>query len=129
MTTSFHDWTIERDNTLVKGLCAAARSNRNEMREWIEAEIKALLEEAQIKEPVSCGVIADHIRKSVETLRHTSTVMFPEALRDYDGVIENVSIGGFDSVEEAHDQLQSGFMHLVRILRELHEMRGFIGDM
>lgn len=129
MTTIFHDWANERDNTLVKGLCGAARSNRNEMREWIEAEIKALLEEAQMKEPLSSGVIGAHIAESIQRLRHISTVVFPDVLRDYDDVINDISGGGFTSAEEAYDHLHSGFTHLVQILRDLQKIRDFIGEM
>ena len=129
MTTSFHDWAIERDNELVIGLCSAARTKRMELREWIEAELKSLLAEAEMQEPLSDGLLQDQIRDTVKRLRLINQNDLPRAVRAFDDVCSDVSSGSYDSVEDAYDQLESGCMKLVQILKELHEIRTFIGDM
>ena len=129
MTSNFHDMAIERDDTLAKGLCAAARTTRMELRDWAETELKATLIEAELHEPTVEGVIGIQIRDTVERLRIISRTDLPEAIREYDTVIDEVSRGGSTDVHDAYEQLQTGCGKLVRIMKELQQIRDFIGEM
>ena len=60
MTPDFYDRSSEeRDDTLIKGLCSAARNTRLELREWIEGEVRDLIQVAEMYEPLSEGVIKE----------------------------------------------------------------------
>ena len=129
MTPDFHDLALERDDTLIKGLCYAARNTRSELREWAERELKAVLFEAEIQERTVKGVVGDQIKSTVERLRMISLTDMPEAIRTYEDVIDEVLRGGSTDVYDAYDQLQMGCTKLVRIVKELLQIRAFIGEM
>ena len=128
MTSDFHDLQMERDDDLIKGLCAAARSTRTELREWVQRELNACIYEAGLQEAVAQGVLRDEIEQTVKRLRRINHNDLPQAVRDCDDVADDVSRGGYDNVYEAYDQLQKGCAGLVRIVRELLEIRSFIGE-
>ncbi len=129
MTSDFHDREIERDDTLIKGLYSAARTTRQELREWVQAELKAILIEAELQEKIAEGELRDRIKNTVVRLRTINQGDLPEAVSNYDGVMVEVLQGGFQDVHDAYDQLQQGCAGLVRIMRELLEIRSFIGGM
>ena len=130
MTPDFHDRAAERDDTLIKGFCyAAARNTRLELREWAQTELNASLIEAQLQESRVEGAIVDQITSTVERLRFIDRVDLPEAIRVFDDMIADVSQGGFTDVYNAYDQMQKGCAGLVRIMRELLEIRSVIGEM
>ena len=128
MTSSFHDWAEERDDTLIRALHQAARNARREMREWAQAELNADLVEAELQEGRISGLIGASITDAVKRLRHINQIDLPDAVRAYDDVIDEVFRGGFTDVYEAYDQLQNGCAGLVRIVRELLKIRLFIGE-
>ena len=129
MTSDFHDREIERDDTLIKGLCSAARTTRQELREWVQAELKAILIEAELQERITEGELGNRIKDTVVRLRTINQKDLPKAVSDYDAVMVEVSQGGFTDVLNAYDQLQQGCAGLVRIIRDLLEIRSFIGGM
>ena len=128
MTSDFHDRVIERDNTLVLGFCQAARTSRMELREWAESEIKAVLVQAELQEPLAEGLIKDKVKEVVEQLRTISQTDLPKAVRDYDEVIDEISVGGHTDILDAYDRLEQGTAGLVQIMRKLLQIRSFIGD-
>lgn len=127
MTSDFHDRKLERDEDLIKGLYGVARSNRWELREWAQAELHACLFEAELQEALAKGVVKASITEAVARLRRINSQELPQAIRDYDDTMNDVSGGGYEDVYEAYDQLQRGCAGLVRIMRELLEIRSFIG--
>lgn len=128
MTTEFHNRAVERDDILIKGLCHAARTMRMELRDWAQTELKALLIEAELQETGTRGVIAGQIKSIVERLRFIDRTDLPQAIGAYDDMIADVSQGGSTDIYDAYDQLQQACAGLVRIMRELLEIRSFIGE-
>ena len=55
MAPDFQDLAIERDGSLVQGMCQTARNNRRDLHEWIEEELKAVLIAAEIQESLAEG--------------------------------------------------------------------------
>ena len=129
MASDFHDLAKERDDALIKGLCQASRTTRMELREWAETELKAVLFEGELQERMVEGVLGGEIKSTVERLRIISQRDLPEAVRDYDDVMDEVSSGGSTEVYDAYNQLQMGCMKLVQVLKELQQIRDFIGEM
>lgn len=129
MTSDFHDRAAERDETLIKGLCQAARTSLLELREWAQTELKASLAQAEFLERTVEGVIGDEIRSSAERLRAINQRDLQEAVTTYDDVMATVSSGGYVDVYDAYNQLQQGSHGLVLIVRELLKIRDFIGAM
>ena len=127
MTSDFHYLALERDDTLIKGLGQAARTTRLELREWTESELKALLVQAELHENLAEGEIRHQIKRTVERLREITHTDLPEAIRDYDEVMEELSGGGYTDVLDAHAQLEQGKGSLVRIVRDLLKIRTYIG--
>ena len=129
MLLNFHDLAIDRDETLVIGLCNAARTKRMELREWIEVEVKALLPMAEAHELILIGTLQENMSTTVSRLRQIRQSDLPSAVKSFDDSISEISNGGYTTVEDVYDQLESGCAKLVQILKELHKMRTFIGDM
>ena len=100
-----------------------------ELRDWAETELKAVLVEAELHEGIVGGVVGGRIKSTVERLRIVSQTDLPRAVREYDDVMGEVFRGGFTDVYDAYDQLQKGCDGLVRIMRELLDIRSFIGEM
>ena len=128
MTSNFYGEATRRDSDLVTGLCQAARTMRMELREWTQTELNAALLEAQLQQPRVQGVIQDQIVSTMERLNSINRIHLPEAVRIFDDVIIDVSQGGYTDVYNAYDQLQMGCGGLVRIVRDLLEIRLFIGE-
>lgn len=119
----------DRDNDLVKALCAAERNIRGEIREWIQSEVNALLVEAQIDDGRLGGMVADSITGAIERLRAINNTEIRDAVVAIDHVINEVSNGGYTDVHDAYTQLQNGCMGLEHIIRELQNLRSFVGEM
>ncbi len=128
MTPDFHDLAVERDDTLIIGLCHAARTTLMELREWAEAVLKATLFEAELQEGLTGGPIGDSITDTVRRLRSINQTHLPEAVIAYDDMIDEVRRGGYTDVYSAYDQLQQACAGLLRIMRELLDIRKFIGE-
>ena len=124
--SDFLDVALKRDEELVKGLCQSARTKRFELREWIQLELKAVLITADLHETVADGAILDGIKESIVRLRAIDRRDLPTALTDYDDVIDDVFNGGYD---DAYSRLDRGCAGLVEIVRNLLEIRAFIGEM
>ena len=99
-----------------------------ELREWAQAELKAVLVEAELQQPRSVGVILGEITGVVDRLRAMDRVDLPDAIKVFDDVMDDVSQGGSTSVNDAYDRLQMGCMGLVQIMKELQQIRDFIGE-
>ena len=83
----------------------------------------------ELQERMVEGVLGGQIKSTVERLRIISQRDLPEAVRDYDDVMDEVSSGGSTDVDDAYNQLQMGCMKLVQIVKELQVIRDFIGEM
>ena len=129
MTPDFYDRSSERDDTLIKGLCGAARNTRMELREWIEAEVKALLPMAEMHEPLSEGIVKEETSRNVQRLRAISQTNLRNAVQYCDETIDDVSNGGYTDVGDAYDKLHRGRLDLVEIMKELQEIHTFTVDM
>ena len=129
MALNFFDRAEERDDTVIKGLCQAARTTRMELREWVQTELHASLEQGDFEEQAEYGEIRVRIKQAVERLRVINHRDLPQALTYYDDVINDVANGGFEDVHDAYDKLNQGCVGLIRIMKELLEIRGFIGEM
>ena len=129
MTSDFHDQVIERDETLILGLCSYALNNRRELHEWIEAELKALLFQAEIHETLVEGVIGEQVKRTVERLRTISQTDLPTAVREHEEVRKDILNGGYSDILDANRQLDRETTRLVEITQELLAMRTFIGDL
>lgn len=101
---------------------------RMELRDWAQTELKALLIEAELQETRAEGVIATQIKSTVERLRFIDRMDLPQAISEFDDMITDVSQGGSTDIYDAYDQLQKACAGLVRIMRELLEVRSFIGE-
>ena len=99
------------------------------MREWVETELKAVLIEAELQENLAAGLLRSKIAGVVERLRTIRNTDLPEAVRDFDEVIDDISDGGHTDILDVHGRLERGSTALVQIMRELLEIRSFIGEM
>ena len=129
MAPDFQDLAIERDGSLVQGMCQTARNNRRDLHEWIEEELKAVLIAAEIQESLAEGVIRDRIAKVAEDLRRIEGTELPEAIREHEDVRRDIENGGYDDVHEAYRNLERETARLVVIMRDLLYIREFIGEM
>lgn len=131
ITVTFNnaELTSDRDEDLIKGLCSAARSTRTELRDWIEAELKSSLIEAQMQETLLEGELKNRVQMTVNRLRVINVREFPEAVAGCDGTNDEISNGGYTDVYDAYDQLFKEHAKLVNIVRELLEIRSFVGEM
>ena len=130
MTSDFGDRAIERDSSLVQGLCYTALNNQRDLHEWMEQELKALLFEAQIQESrLPEGVLKDRITTVIEDLRRTEGTELPEAIRRHKERREEIANGGYDDILDANDNLERETARLVAMARNLLQMREFIGAM
>ena len=129
MTSDFGDRAIERDSDLVKGLCYAALSNRRDLHEWLEEEVKAVLVAAEFQESLTEGVIRDNITKAVKDLRRIALTDLPEAIREHDEVRSDIEKGGYDDVIEAYHHLERETARLVAIARDVLRIREFIAGL
>ncbi len=127
--SDFFDKAAERDDALVKGLSQAARTTRMELREWVEMELKAVLVEAELQEGLLDGEIGHRVHATIERLRVINHRDLPEAITNYDDAMTDVLQGGFADVHDAYDLLQKECPVLVRIVRELLDIRNFIGEL
>ena len=128
MTSDFHDLVVERDETLVQGLCHSALNNRRELHEWAEAELKAVLFQAEIQEPLAEGVIGEEVRRTVARLRTISQNDLPAAVREHEEVRRDVLLGGYDDIHDDYRRLELATTRLVQIMNQLLEVRSFIGE-
>ena len=129
MTSSFDDGITRRDDDLVRGLCEFARHSRLDLREWTQAEIKAVLIAAELQEGRVHGTIRESITRVVRRLREIDQQDLREADSLYVDVIEEVRDGGYLEVYEAYEKLQIGSAKYLRIIKELIQIRSFIGEM
>ena len=128
MTTNFYDLANERDDTLVKGLCAAARNMQLELREWVQSELKAALFRGETYQRLATGEIQTRINQAVERLRTMNHIDLPDAITTLDDKIADISQGGHTDVNDAYNQLLAACDPFVRLIRELLEIRRFIGE-
>ena len=129
MTSEFYDLELERDESLVRGLCDNAKNTRRDMHEWAEEEIKAVLLQAEIQEAVAVGVIEEQVKKTVERLRTISRTDLPIAIREHEEVRIDVLSGEYEDIHDAYRKLDRETTRLVQIIQELLAMRTFIGDL
>ena len=126
--SNFYNEAIKRDNELVIGLCQVARTTRFELREWAQEELKAVLVAAEFEEIQAEGVIKKQITGVVERLRAINQRDLPDANKVYTDVTTDVMEGGYTDASGAYDRLQMGCMGLVQIMKELQQIRDFIGE-
>ena len=128
MTTNrFHDDASERDNNLVSALCHTMRHDMlRDFREWIEAELKALLTEAQIQRAETQGALGEELDGAIERLSLLSRTTLPSAVRDYTNMVHDIREGTWSDVYDAYDPMRQELGKLVDIVRILLEMRNFI---
>ena len=126
--TNFYDLAGERDDTLVKALCGAARNVQLELREWVQSELKAALFRGESYQNLAQGEILTRINQAIERLRTMNHIDLPEAFTALDDKISEVSRGGYTDVNDAYNQLQEGYASFVRVIRELLIIRAFIGE-
>ena len=103
-----------------------ARDMVRDFREWIEAELKALIFEAQVQQAESNGIIRDQFDSAVERLQLISRVDLPNAIRDCSDAIHNVRQGFWSDVHEAYDPMAQALGKLVQIVKALLEFRELV---
>ena len=127
--SNFYGEAIKRDEELVIGLCHAARTMRKDLREWAQAELKAVLVAAELQEIQEEGVVKEQITGVIERLRAINQRDLPKADESYNDATTEVMNGGYADVYEAYDKLQMEYAGLIRIMRQLLDERSFIGEM
>ena len=127
-TPSFGDRAEVRDQDLIVGLCGPARNLRKELRDWIQQEVIAQVNAADLEAVLREGIIADTIEAHVARLRVINTVDLPEADSECDGAIGAVDAGAYDGMEQAYLDLHKGFDALLRLVRELERARSMISE-
>lgn len=126
-TNSFHDSALERDKDLTSALChTMERDMVRDIREWIEAELKALIFEAQLQQSVSQGIVKDQFDSAAERLQLISRVDLPDAIRECSDAVSNVRNGFWGDVYDAYDPMSQALGKLWQIVRALLELRGSI---
>lgn len=129
-TNNFRDHAGERDNDFVQALChTMQRDMLRDSREWIEAELKALITEAQVQQACTSGAIGAELASVIERLGVISRIDLREAVKDCSDKIHDVQEGFREDVYDAYDQMQQEITKMVRIIRALLEIRAFIEPM
>ena len=130
MTTRFSNEAENRDEQLVKALCYSIhRHTLQELREWIQAELVALINAAELQEIEIGGIVAEGIREKIDRLRTINRLTMPNAIRQYSQIIDDIDKGGWDDVHDAYTALQKECTGMVNILEELVEIRKLIEPM
>ena len=124
---TFSDKAYERDMYLARGLSGATDHIRQTLREWIQAELIALLATADAHAPLGQGLIADRIEKLAVRLRQINHSDFPEADANCSHAIDQVQNGGYDDAIDAYERLRQGHDDLLQLVRELRQARELIG--
>ena len=102
---------------------------RKDLREWAQAEVKAVLVAAELQKVQEEGVVKEQITGVIERLRAINHRDLPEADESYNDATAEVMSGGYADVYEAYDKLQKECAGLIRIMRQLLDERSFIGNM
>ena len=97
-----------------------------EFRDWIEAELKALIFEAQIQRAETEGTLRDQLDSTIERLEFINRIELPKAARDCTNMIRDVREGVWSDVYDAYDPMQQELGKLVQIVRALLEIRAFV---
>lgn len=126
---NFSDYAYGRDMDLARGLSGSADHIRKDLRDWIQAELNALIATADAHAPLQQGIIGDQVRKLTPRLREINHNDLPEADGDCKAVIDQVHDGGYDDALDAHNRLRNGFDGLLRLVRELQQARNLIGTL
>lgn len=130
MTRNFSEEAATRDETLVQAMCHSIhRSSRIELREWIQAELVALINASElllleINDPVAAG-----IREKIARLQMINRTSLPRASNEYDKVISDVSNGAWANVHDAYTAMQKECSELINIVEELVSMRKVLEPM
>ena len=126
-TEKFREDALERDNDLVEALCYIMEKNLvRDLREWIEAEIKALIFEAQVQRAEIEGVLGDQLDSAIERLRHISRSDLRDVVEDFLDAVHNAHEKIWSDVYNAYDPIQQGLWKLVQIVRMLLEIRELV---
>lgn len=128
MTDYLLDIANENDNDLVTGLCAAARTVRKELRDWIQTMLKQLILEVDIQEAMASGPLKTRLAETNVRIREIDQSLLPKADKRYAALIDEVQNGGYVDLFDAYDQLQQGQGELVQMMRELSEIRSSVGE-
>ena len=127
MTTKFSEDAEKRDEQLIKALCHSIhRHSLQELREWIQAELVALINAAELQEIEIGGTVAEGIRERIDRLRNINRLTLPNAIRQYSQLIDDIDKGGWDDVHDAYIALQKECTGMMNILEELVEIRKLI---
>ena len=129
MTTNnnFRDNAVERDNDLVRALChTIERGMVRDLRDWIEAELKELIFEAQIQQTETEGVLKEQLDSTIGRLQFINRLELPDAVLSCTNLIHDVREGAWADVYDAYDPMQQELGKLVQIVRSLLEIRAFI---
>ena len=118
-----------RDDDFITGECLAARAIRKDLRDWVQEQLKDLIIEADLLASLKDGLLGDQIARTLERLRRMNQTDLREVDGDSVAAIDEVQQGGYTDIYEAFDQLQKARNGLVQLMREILEIRNFVGDL
>ena len=130
MQSRFSREAARRDEELVIALCHSIHRNlRRELHEWLQEELIALINAAQLQELELGSPVAEAIRDKIGRLQTINGVSLPNALGAYSKVVSDVSNEAWSDVHDAYVAMQRECTVLVNIMEELVAVRKLIEPM
>ena len=124
MTSNLIANQIKRDDQLTSFLCGDARHIRVDLEAWIREELIQSIQTCSTRlETEADGPLKAAIGKTLDRLRHIDDYEFPAARDRSEKTNEDVESGEADNVFDGYEMLMQGQTDLVRIGRELLDIR------
>ncbi len=124
MTSDLISRQIKRDNRLTADLCSDARHIRFDLVAWIQEELNDLINANDLREAAEVdGPLKEAIKDNGRRLHQINLNELPDAIRKYDGLVEDISNGDADNIHHAYEQLIQGQFQLTQLCREVLRIR------
>ena len=124
MTSNLIANQINRDDQLTSFLCGDVRHIRIDLETWIRDELNQSMQSCSVRlEYETDGPLKDAIAETLGRLRHIEDVEFSRALDRSRRANDDVEAGEGDNVFDGYDSLITAQSDLLRIGRELLEIR------
>lgn len=129
MTSNLIPNQIKRDDQLTSVLCVNTGHTRGDLEAWIQEELIESIQVCSIRLEIEVdGPFRGAVENALQRLRRINTYELPEALNRSKKTTEDVGSGEPDNVFEGYDWLVQSLSDLIRIGREVLEIRNQLND-
>ena len=129
MTSNLIANQINRDDQLTSFLCGDVRHIRVDLEAWIRDELNQSIQACNVRlEHEVDGPLKEAIAKTLNRLRHIDDFEFSRALDRSKKTNEDIESGEADNVFDGYDSLIMAQSDLLRIGRELLDIRNHLAS-